>query len=290
MKAMVKLGLTGLAAAMLATGAASAQRTSILERYADWDDFSDRRSSFISSGYRVADLDLCREPDGSRFWLVAVFVDDPRSTNTYANHRSQSWSDFGREVTRQYNAGMRLVDFDASPVPGGALYSAVYEQGSGGQYLFRRNSWDDFVEAWRGFREDGMRLIDVDEAIINGDRRYFGVVRRGNHREALYRYTSWDAFVDRWRSMTGDGWRLVDLAVSQRDGGSAGFSGVFNRGSRGHALYSYNNWADFMQRWLTIDRNGATDVELQDVECWSDGDRLRYAGVWRTPSGPRRAN
>ncbi len=286
---LISAGLVACAASALAPlSAAHAQRTSILERYSDAETFEDRRSSFDSAGYRIADIETCREPNGSNDWIVAVY-NRPGASGS-AIQRTSNSSNFTNEIRRQYDGGMRLVDVNVEGVGSGARYQALYEPGSGGQWYFARDSWNDFTSTWAGYRDDGFRVVDIDETIIGGRRHFFAVMRPGSQRQALYRDTSWSAFTDRWRDMTGNGWRLREVAASQTSGGRAGFMGVYERGSGGHALYAYNNWADLMQRWLELDRNGQAEIRMEDVECYSDGSRLHYVGVWRTPSAPRRTN
>jgi hypothetical protein len=136
------------------------------------------------------------------------------------------------------------------------------------------------VDKWKELTEQGLRFVDFDESRRGNNTWFTGVWRKGSGAEALYRYDNWDAFVNRWNKLA-ENFRLVDIGVS-RSGGKTWFSGVWRAGTgKRYALYRFDSWSGIVNKWLEIDNNGNSFAKLRDVECWQEGSRLHYVGVWR---------
>ena len=59
------------------------------------------------------------------------------------------------------------------------------------------------------------------------------------------------------------------------------YVGAWRKGSDGYALYKYNNWTSFTNKWKDLaDRN----LRLVDIEVETIGNRTHYLGVWRKGS------
>ncbi len=273
-----------LVAALLCAAAPSASaqvRRSVVERYDSWEAYEARRIGFLANDVRVVDMETCREPNGPVWW-VAVYNHLPNSLNSAGFDdvlKTSEWSEFNAEVDRGFQDGWRIDDIDANPVnasPGGHYFLGLFNPGAGAQAMTSLTTWwafNSWVSARRG---EGMRLVDLDVAVIDGQKRYYGVMRQGATEEQLVREASWADFNTQRQLLSGQGWRLRDIAFA-----SGEFIGVFNRGNGPHVAETFADWPGLLARWGQLDNAGRGRVRLVDVECWSEGGTMHYAGVWR---------
>jgi hypothetical protein len=266
------------AAFAFAAAPPAAAQASLLERYSNWQSFDARRTQLLATNYRLADVEFCRAPSGGASWWVAVYhnhagVQIPAGADRIV--RSNSWNAFSAQADSLLQQGLVLDDMDAY-VTQGERFVGVFNQRPGAQRILRAQGWAVFYATSVAYQGEGLRLYDIDLVTVNGQPQYYGVMRASTEHEHAAHNTTWASFQTQWTILIGGGWRLRDFAIVQGH-----FVGVYNQGSGDSAIDSYDSWAALLQRQTTI---GA--LRLEDVECWSEGQTLRYAASWRAP--PRR--
>ena len=74
-------------------------------------------------------------------------------------------------------------------------------------------------------------------------------VRAAGAKHATYRLDTWEQLVHKWRMLGNGGMRLRDLEVLEDDAGERTYAGVWEPGSGNHALYRYDSWSAFVDKW-----------------------------------------
>ncbi len=266
---ILAIGLTGPALAN--------SRDSILERHGSWNAFVDRWKAFAANDIRLIDFQECRDPADNKTWYVGVWRP---AKGGYGLFRLGNWKAFTDDWKKQADEKLRLADFSDGPEGNTSVFTGVYRGSSKPHALYRLSDWSAMVTKWKDMRKKGLRLIDLDETRRGNTTWFTGVWRQGSGSEALYRYGSWTKFVDRWKSLSDQNRRLLDIGVS-RSGGKTWFSGIWRAGSGNHALHRFDSWPGILSKWIEIDNNGNSFAKLRDIECWQEGGKMHYVGVWR---------
>ena len=161
------LATAALACAFIgtATSADAQQRRSILERYATYQEFEQRRFGFMQNGYRNTDLETCREPDGGAVWWVAVYdlQPTPETPAGFGHYvESGSWTGLMQETGQLALQGWFIDDLDAaSDGSGWSHYVAIFnEWPNSNQHIIRETSFSLFNEIRLDMNGAGLRLVD----------------------------------------------------------------------------------------------------------------------------------
>ncbi len=109
--------------------------------------------------------------------------------------------------------------------------------------------------------------------------KFSAVFRQGvNHQTVVD--VEWSSFAASWQTLSNQGFRLIDLDTTVR-GGVRYYTGVFQPGSGGHALWVGATWASFAAKWSEL---SAQNLRLVDFETYLEGTERVYTGVWRAGS------
>ena len=98
----------------------------------------------------------------------------------------------------------------------------------------------------------------------------------GIRHSILERRDSWAGFVSLWK-LRSKIFRLIDMEVVE-EGGKLWYVGLFVKGGGRYALYRFNNYAAFVDKFKTLHRDG---MKLVDFDKRTSGGKKRYTGVWR---------
>jgi CubicO group peptidase (beta-lactamase class C family) len=97
-----------------------------------------------------------------------------------------------------------------------------------------------------------------------------------------YVFESWEQLVHKWKTLGNAGMRLKDIEVFDNASGVRTYAGVWEPGSGKHALYEYDNWSAFVEKWRELNDSG---YRLTDIESVTKNNKTYYYGAWRTGSG-----
>jgi CubicO group peptidase (beta-lactamase class C family) len=86
----------------------------------------------------------------------------------------------------------------------------------------------------------------------------------------------WTAFTTTWSQWSNEGYRLIDLDTTVR-GGVRRYTGVYQPGSGGYALWAGVDWNSFVSKWSELSSQG---LRLVDFETYLEGGQRVYTGVY----------
>lgn len=131
-------------------------------------------------------------------------------------------------------------------------------------------------------------LSEGEPAAKNGDKssfivlstpKYTAVLRQDSNHQVAYNQ-DWTTFANTWSSLSGSGYRLIDIDTSVQASGRR-YTGVFEPGSGGYALWVGASWSSFTAKWDELSDQG---LRLVDFETYMEGSERVYTGVWRAGS------
>lgn len=97
-----------------------------------------------------------------------------------------------------------------------------------------------------------------------------------------YVFESWEQLVHKWKTLGNAGMRLKDIEVFDNANGVRTYAGVWEPGSGKHALYGYDNWSAFVDKWQELNESG---YRLTDIESVTKNNKTYYYGSWRAGTG-----
>jgi CubicO group peptidase (beta-lactamase class C family) len=107
-------------------------------------------------------------------------------------------------------------------------------------------------------------------------------VRAAAAKHATDRFDTWEQLVHTWRMLGNTGMRLKDIEVFEDAGGERTYAGVWEPSTAKHALYRYDSWSAFVNKWEDLNDTG---YRLIDIERVRHGNVIWYYGVWRAGGG-----
>lgn len=101
-------------------------------------------------------------------------------------------------------------------------------------------------------------------------------------KHGTYVFDTWEQLTHKWQTLGNAGMRLKDIEVFDNAGGARTYAGVWEPGSGKHALYGYDNWSAFVEKWRELNDSG---YRLTDIESITKNNKTYYYGAWRAGSG-----
>jgi CubicO group peptidase (beta-lactamase class C family) len=101
-------------------------------------------------------------------------------------------------------------------------------------------------------------------------------------KHGTYVFETWDQLVHKWKALGNAGMRLKDIEVFDNASGVRTYAGVWEPGTDKHALYGYDNWSSFVDKWNELSAQG---YRLTDIESITKNNKTYYYGVYRAGSG-----
>ena len=188
------------------------------------------------------------------------------------------WSEFKDKWQELAGKNLRLIDLDVYEKDGQKYYNGVWIGGNDKHYLYRYNNWGSFVDKWEELNGNGVRLIDIETFKVGDKRWYAGVWRSGTGGYGLFRYNNWSSFTEKWSDLADENLRLIDVETFKASDGKRWYIGVWREGTDKYALYQYDNWSSFTEKWSDLANQ---NLRLIDVETYKADGKRWYVGAWR---------
>ena len=186
------------------------------------------------------------------------------------------WNNFTAKWTELSKANLRLVDIDTYTQSGLTYYNGVYVQGTDAYALWRTSDWNTFNKFYQD-NQSKLRLIDLDFKMENGALWYTGVWLGAPTGQQLVANLAWNDFVQQWTELsTHHGMRLTRIQAYPV-GNDLHYTGVFEPGSGGYALYNTTDWNAFIQLYQSYNAT----MELADFQVVDLNGTRNCIGVWR---------
>ncbi|MEB3887340.1 hypothetical protein [Lyngbya sp. CCY1209] len=247
-----------------------------LYRYNNWGSFVNKWQDLSGNGYRLVDVETDIQSNGKTYFTGTWQEGDGK----YALYRYNNWGSFTDKWQDLSGNGYRLVDVETDIQSNGKTYfTGVWREGDGKHALYRYDNWGSFTDKWQDLSGKGYRLVDFNTDVQSNGKTYFtGVWQEGDGKYALYRYNNWGSFTDKWQDLSGKGYRLVDVETDIQSNGKTYFTGVWQEGDGQHALYRYNNWNSFTNKWQDLSSQGYTLADVE-TDIQSNG-KTYFTGTW----------
>lgn len=161
-------------------------------------------------------------------------------------------------------------------------YIGFWKSGTGSNKVLKFDSREEFTEQWEELGKKNMRLQDLE--VLKGAEgvKYIGTWVSGKGKYALIAHDSFTEFAEEWKEMLKDkALRLIDVEVVTI-GDKNHYIGVWDTGKGGSALFQFNNWEDFTNKWKELAKDGRV---LTDVEAFKNGGSVSFVGVWESGIG-----
>lgn len=166
-------------------------------------------------------------------------------------------------------------------------YIGFWKPGTGKSRVSRSNSWEELTEKWESWSKNGDRLQDLE--IVkdsNGKLKFIGVWIEDNGAQGLLAHDNFQDFADAWKESLDDkSKQLIDVEVVQI-GSKNYYVGVWGPGNGGSALFQYNDWDKFVEKWKELAKLNRV---LIDVETIPTASGVSYVGVWESGDGSKQA-
>lgn len=165
--------------------------------------------------------------------------------------------------------------------PASALqFGAVFNPSKEGHAVIMGLEYKPFKERVDKLAAQGIKLVDIEIIEAGGKQLWSGIFRNVPDRVVLRANQEWKEFSDQWKQMTGGLARLVDLEIY---GTKPLYAGIYRD-------YSDRNrpmlWVDERKPFAAKVADLAVGGQpLIDVEIFTGGPKVTYAGTFRTTSG-----
>lgn len=181
-----------------------------------------------------------------------------------------------------FAASMFLAVSSGFAANGPQKYIGFWRPGVGDSKVVQFDSWEEFTESWEDLSKKDMRLQDLEIAKTENEIIYTATYVRGKNKYALLAYDNFKDFSENYAEMLEDKqMQLIDVEVVP-SGGKNFYVGIWDKGTGGSAMYMYNNWTSFTEKWNDLAKSNRV---LIDVEAFESEGKVWYVGVWQNGAG-----
>lgn len=104
-------------------------------------------------------------------------------------------------------------------------------------------------------------------------------VKAAAAKHAAFKFDTFSQLAHKWKMLGAAGMRLKDIEVFVNKTGALSYSGVWEPGAGKHALYAYDSWNDFVDKWEELSASG---YRLIDIERAIIDGKYWYYGAYRS--------